>query len=221
MDNIHFNTICTLKNLDLLHIPCNEDGTTSFGCDQDWYTQPWQRQAGCGANTASNLLLYLHKSGRITLPFELDTRMGCLALMETIWKHVTPTMMGVNSIHRFTKGVHHYISGQKIFLRCALLEYPREKADRPALSTVLQFIKQGFELDCPIAFLNLSNGDVKALDAWHWVTLVSVEENTESGHIQVTAYDGDKSIAVDLALWCETTTLEGGFVSLLKESPDW
>jgi len=76
----------------------------------------------------------------------------------------------------------------------------------------LSFLEGGLIKDAPIAFLNLCNGQVKNLDPWHWVTIISLEyaENGKSASIKI--LDEGLIKKIDLALWYDTTTLGGGFV---------
>lgn len=203
-----------LKHLNTLHIPCVEDGTTSFGCDQEWFGTQWQRRAGCGPNVATNLMMVLTADGRISLPFDLTTRKGCVGLMDAIWQHVTPTMMGVNTTIRFTTGLRNFAFMHHVPIRCAMLDVPRSRKKRPTTAEVVAFVRDGLSMECPVAFLNLHNGDIPKLDSWHWVTIVSLETDDEAGTAVATAYDGDKAFPVDLVKWCAGTNMGGGFVRL-------
>lgn len=203
-----------LKHLDTLHIPCEADGTTSFGCDQEWFGTQWQRRAGCGPNVATNLLMYLAADGRIQLPFDLKNRMGCVDLMDAVWHHVTPTMMGVNTTIRFTTGMRNFAFQHRLPMHCAMLDVPKSRRKRPNTREIVDFVRAGLEMDCPVAFLNLHNGDVPLLDSWHWVTLISLDVDATAGTAIATAYDGDKEIPVDLVHWSTHTNMGGGFVRL-------
>ena len=45
----------------LIRIVSKDLAEESFGCDQEWYAEHWQRQAGCGPCTAATLLYYLSR----------------------------------------------------------------------------------------------------------------------------------------------------------------
>jgi hypothetical protein len=201
----------SLLKPDIFHM-VDESGKTFFGCDQKWYRSFWQRMAGCGPSVASNLLYYMHKSQSVVLPFDLDCQSDCVGLMESVWKHVTPGTQGLNTIRKFCDGMHGFADENNYEFECFSLEYPKKAKDRPELTTVVKFIAEGLLLDCPVAFLNLASGSVKALDDWHWVTIVSLDVEDENQHISAKIYDGAQSIDIDLKAWCETTTLGGGFV---------
>ena len=57
--------------------------------------------------------------------------------------------------------------------------------------------------------MNLSNGAVRNLDNWHWVTLVSV-----NGELRAEMYDQGRRQLIDIGLWLSTTTGGGAFVAL-------
>jgi len=66
-------------------------------------------------------------------------------------------------------------------------------------------------VDAPIAFLNLNNGKVHNLEAYHWVLITGLDLSHPSivlAHI----LDGGVPLIIDLSLWLETTTSSGGFV---------
>ena len=62
------------------------------------------------------------------------------------------------------------------------------------------------------AFLNLNNGKEEKIDSWHWVTVVGVLYNDEKNILKATITDEGVLKNIDLGLWLETTTEEGGFV---------
>jgi hypothetical protein len=76
-----------------------EETTAAYGCDQDWYPEHWQRQAGCGPCTAATILYYLSRSHP-----HLDhlytanshSQEDFTHFMGEIWHYVTPGRMGVN-----------------------------------------------------------------------------------------------------------------------------
>ena len=39
---------------------------------------------------------------------------------------------------------------------------------------MINFVRLGLDQDCPVAFLNLSNGRLTNLDSWHWVTITGL-----------------------------------------------
>ena len=111
----------------------DESGNHSYGCDQEWYASQWKRQAGCGPNVATNLLVYLACAGRIDLPYEIGSKAACMRLMDAVWDHVTPTPMGVHTTQRFAKGLLAFSERHGFPLRLECLEVPRARAHRPML----------------------------------------------------------------------------------------
>ena len=200
-----------IKNPEYLHLT-DESGIPFLGCEQEWYGTQWQRRSGCGPTVASNMILYLYRRGAITLPFEVTDKEGCLRLMNAMWNHVTPSPRGVNTVRHFAEGLHAFSRMYALPLDCTCLLYPHERALQPAFSEVVDFLAEGLSMDCPVGFLNLSNGDVAELDAWHWVTLVRMELSQDRERALVTYYDGNRSAIIDLRTWCDTTSESGGFV---------
>jgi hypothetical protein len=86
-----------------------------------------------------------------------------------------------------------------------------KKAHRPSFDQITEFINFALKNDRPIAFLNLHNGKVVNLEAWHWTLIVESHLDSESGSTVMILDNGEKK-TIDLRLWYDTTTNDGGFV---------
>lgn len=203
--------IVSLRNPENLKI-MDGLGNIYFGCDQEWFGSKWKRLAGCGPCAASNILLYLHRCKNVDIRMNLEDKADSIVLIETVWRHVTPTLKGVYLLKQFCKGVHSFLKSKGVELGSFSLEIPKKRTERPDLSRMLDFISQGLLADTPVAFLNLSNGLVTNLDSWHWVTIVSLKISEQENVVSAHVYDGARYFDVDLKLWYETTTAGGGFV---------
>lgn len=198
-----------LQKSEFLQLPNGGSGVF-FGCDQDWFKSFWQRKAGCGPCAGANLLLYLGKTGKVSLPLIVKNQADFLSLMEVCWTYLTPTIMGLNTPHLMQKGLDAYFQSRESNLLSRALEIPAENNKRPALSQVESFILEGLMAESPVAFLNLSNGKIAELESWHWVTVVGLSGTGESAELLI--YDNGNQIRVNLNLWLNTTTRGGGFV---------
>lgn len=201
-----------LTNPECLRI-ADEAGNRSYGCDQEWYDSRWKRQAGCGPNVATNLLVYLGCAGRIRLSFEIGSKAACMHLMEAVWHHVTPTPMGVHTTQHFAKGLLAFSSAHGFPLHLELLEVPRTRARRPSLDAAAAFVADGLDCDAPVAFLNLHNGSLARLESWHWVTVVGLRR-TAAGEAILSIFDGDAAFEAELGAWLAGTQMGGGFVRI-------
>lgn len=197
----------SLRSPELLHI---RPGT--YGADQLWYSSAWQQRAGCGPTVASHLLWYLSRTrpgcGALC-PHDGAHRAGFLRLMEDVWQSVTPGVQGVNTTAIFTRGVERYGADRGVPLRCRVLNVPPLPPARPTPERLEGFLSGALADDLPVAFLNLSNGSLRCLESWHWVTLVALGPGLAS-----TMYDQGERKAPDLDLWLRSTTLGGGFVAV-------
>ncbi len=212
--------VYTLQRPDAIHAT-DPTGFEYYGCDQNWYGSDWQKISGCGPTTASTLLLYQSKCGRIRLPLEVFTQADCLRLMETVWVHVTPTADGIYLSEQFCGGIQSFAASHGFELVCHALNIPENRMERPDFDEVLSFIRVGLSRDNPIAFLNLSNGDLEDLEEWHWVTLVALETDDEARTASVTVFDGDRSLAVDFKRWYEKTVEGGALVYFEPAQPGY
>ena len=86
-----------LGEVEHLHLTDGE-GRLYYGADQEWFPLSWQRRAGCGPTTASQLLLYLGRSDPGSGVTAVTDKDGMVALMEEVWEYITPGIMGVHLV---------------------------------------------------------------------------------------------------------------------------
>jgi hypothetical protein len=195
----------------LLHLT-DSAGRLYYGARQTWYEDPWQKKAGCGPTAAAHLAWYLAHTRpgcRQLVAEERGGQAGFLALMQAMWLYVTPGMMGVNSTDLFTEGFKRYAQSRGAAISARVLPVP-PLAQRPSAEHLASFLKEALGDDFPVAFLNLSNGQLQNLDNWHWVTLVAFEPAT----FAATMYDDGRQGTLDMRLWLKTTLLGGGLVAM-------
>ena len=189
----------------------DENNKVCYGCDQEWYPTEWQKKSGCGPTTACNMLLclnFLRLNGGTDI--KKNNKESGLLLMEEVWKYITPSENGIPATEIFCQNFDDYFKakGQKIL--CHSMDIPKEENLRPNFTDVVNFIEEAMQLDSPVAFLNLCNGEVKLLDRWHWVIIVSIkfDENGNAGNIEI--IDEGLIKTIDFTLWYNTTKLGGG-----------
>ena len=191
-----------------------QDGTRSHGADQDWYSLPWRQRAGCGPTTASVQMAYLaalRPSLAALFPLEGREQGTFVTYMDQVWEYVTPGSHGLNRVEMYTDGVTRFCGERGVRLVSHALEVPIGE-ERPGFERCVSFIRAGLASDCPVAFLNLDNGEVEALDKWHWVLLSALKKG-DAGTL-VTVVDSGNSFSIDLKLWYDTARDLGGFVWL-------
>ncbi|MCL2616573.1 MAG: hypothetical protein FWD96_02865 [Defluviitaleaceae bacterium] len=190
-------------------------GVVYYGGSQMWYSRFWQRRAGCGPTSASNIFAHLarqHANLAPLCPYDTRCKDQMLLLMQDVWRYITPTWRGVNTCKLFANGAVRYAAERGVAITPRVLEISAEAAARADSSAVVDFISKAFADDLPVAFLNLCNGALCNLDRWHWVTLIDFDIFTNIA----TMCDLGNKIEIDLGLWLRTTTQGGGFVAL-----DW
>lgn len=202
-----------LGEVEHLHLTDGE-GRLYYGADQEWFPLSWQRRAGCGPTTASQLLLYLGRSDPGSGIKAVTDKDGMVALMEEVWEYITPGIMGVHLVSHFTKGLERYLRDHAIGRTVTSLSLPKDRERRPAFDEVVTFITSRLEAGAPVAFLNLSSGGVEGLDSWHWVTVVGLYQEREDGPVKLAIYDAGVEVDIDFSAWYELTTRAAGFVSL-------
>lgn len=184
-----------------------------IGGSQEWYSESWQRMSGCGPTAASNLIWYLTRS-RSELGCLCDVgnadKVSFVKLMSEMFTHITPGMLGVNTSAIFTTGVLKYGEVHDVTLIPHVIEIPKLSILRPDLEKVQEFILSALRSDCPVAFLNLSNGNQHKLDGWHWVTIIALETETMSVYFS----DQGHILNIDFAAWLKTSLLGGALIYL-------
>ncbi len=187
------------------------------GANQEWYGDPWQRRAGCGPTTAATLLSYLAAAHPALAPLAPEglghDAAAFRPYMEAVWKNVTPTMRGLNSLALFTDGSLAFARERGVPIETHALAIPgKNEAIRPSLEDCRRFMEKALSKDCPLAFLNFSNGALTNLDSWHWVPLIAAWEEGES--LRCAILDDGKEKVIDFSLWYLSSKLGGGLVTL-------
>jgi hypothetical protein len=187
-------------------------GNEYFGCDQNWYKTTWQQIAGCGPSVAANILLYQQKSGRIKLPFNVQSKEDFVALMEEVWKYVTPSKRGLFVLKHFCEGIHKLLHSLNEDMPCFALPISSHIEKRPTIDQVIEFITTALKSNCPIAYLNLSSGNINNLPDWHWMTVIALEIVQNPDEVYLELYDNAEFRRINMNHWLSSTTLGGGFI---------
>ncbi|HHY28180.1 MAG TPA: hypothetical protein GX523_15810 [Desulfitobacterium dehalogenans] len=205
----------TIANPEIFKFMDTDQKQLYYGACQRWYPTTWQRLSGCGPCTASNIMYYLTHTG--PSPQEgFQSRSEWVALMQELWKYVTPSLKGVNKMSMLYEPSVAFAQTKGISLEVKRCEVPEEMQRRPSLAEVVDFLAEALDQDAPVAFLNWCNGEVKNLDRWHWVNIIQLEFDEEKKKAYGTLLDEGQIKKIDLALWLKTSTLGGGFVYFRK-----
>lgn len=190
----------------------DQTAASYHGFDQEWYGTKWQRMAGCGPTVAATILYYLDPAHAGIPADRAPLKSECIAVMESMWKYVTPSFGGVNSTKMLYQGVLEYAKAKKLNIRFDFIDVSKKVNQRPEFGQLLAFLGDALNNDAPVAFLNLNNGEEHVLDAWHWVTMISLEYEEDASFASAEILDEGRVKKIDLLKWFRTTTLGGGFV---------
>lgn len=200
-----------IKHPEWLQLEANQQKV--YGYDQKWYKTSFQRTRGCGPTAAAMLLLYLNQREQTALPYRHDSIATIISVLQDVWDFVTPGwLLGLNSTKKFCTGMALLFKEYGLDWRCHTLPIMARRSKRSSLLQVVSFLEQGLAADCPIAFLNLHNGQVTTFDSWHWSVLVALSYDADQKRYIATCYDSGRSIKFDLGLWLDTSKFGGGFV---------
>jgi len=197
-------------------------GEVFYGADQEWFNRVWQRIAGCGPTAAASLLWYLActrpecaglapEAPAVSRDASKEaSKKAMLAHMETVWQYVKPGIYGVNRTNIFRDGVLRFGADRGIPLAVEVLDVPPGIENRPDRGKTAAFLTEALTKDLPPAFLNLAKGKENRLENWHWVTMTAFCSETMTGW----CYDQGAHREFDMALWLETSSQGGGFVTV-------
>ena len=152
-----------------------------YGGNQEWFHGDFQRLAGCGSVTGSNLAaIYAATRKDYKNLYQPDPRTDgsdkeqYLKLMETMFQYMKPGFMGYPLIGRFAKDFRRYAADRGVTLESEQLFMPKKKAQ------ALDFILPALEEDHPVAFLILKHPAYELReDNWHWVTITGFDDKEE------------------------------------------
>ena len=132
--------------------------------------------------------------------------------MQALWPYVTPGARGLDKPESLVLGCRSFALSRGCRLEGEILKIPRRREDRPTPAACRDFLLRALDNDCPVAFLNYSNGSLPNLDSWHWVPLIALTEGEEV--LLCTVLDEGEEKVIDLALWLETTLLGGALAAV-------
>jgi hypothetical protein len=207
-----------VKNYRLLEVENDSADEVCYGCRQEWYSTSWKRVAGCGPSVVSTIINYVTRARETARAPEGPPARASIdemrKLMDDVWAYVTPTIRGIPNTRILREGIERYVERNCAGFDIRELAVPKRREMRPPLAEIVAFLTDALAADVPAAFLALDSGDEKRLDAWHWVTLVSVEYEPDMSAVSVEVIDECRLFEANLLRWYATTSAGGGFVSL-------
>lgn len=188
----------------------DKQNQVSYAAQQTFYSSKWKQTSGCGPTAASNLILYEYRKDLCDdNPIHEES---IRQIMNGMWKHITPGIMGVHVYHKFTKGLSRYLKEHQLNFDVRHILVDKHKNKRIKIEELIVFLETSLSENHLVAFLNRHNGEEKLLDRWHWVVLCQIDYDEKN--CRAIILDQGKKIEIDLKLWLETTTDCGAFVSL-------
>ena len=159
-----------------------KDGkVVGYGGNQEWFLGDFQRLAGCGSVTGSNIAaIYAINDKKFKALYQMEDAKKAaeyknyLNLMETMYQYMKPGFMGYPLIGRFAKDFKRYAKDRGIDFVSEQMFLPKTKDE--ALNFILPSLKE----DHPVAFLILRHPAYELReDNWHWVTITGFDEEKE------------------------------------------
>jgi hypothetical protein len=191
-------------------------GKRFYGGVQYWFPKKGYIPPGaCGATTGANIFGYLVRTHEgFADEDNLRTKAGFLAFMKKSYAHLYPRVMGLMA-DNFVLGAESFAASLGVPMHAERLKVPICRAGRPTATEAAAFIKEALRGDAPVAFLILSSGATPTLDAWHWVTIIALNERS----FEVGIIDNGELLHANLSRWLETSIMGGSFVRMGMDSP--
>ena len=156
-----------------------------YGGNQEWFSQVFQRTAGCASVTGANLAAYYasrtaESRGLYSGDTERFSKSEYLRVMEEVYRYMTPGAMGFPVAGRFVQkflqfaGEHgSTFRAHTMFHRCGCEER-------------MTFLKEAITKGNPVAFLVLRHRAPEMRENnWHWVTITGWIEDADGEQVIV------------------------------------
>ena len=146
----------------------------AYGGNPEWFPGTFQRRAGCGSVTGTNIAVCEGLFSEEVENSESIPHESYLELMEGMYQYMTPGFMGYPLIGKFKKDFLSFASDRGKKLKARSMFLPRNRQD------CLDFIKEGLYHGHPTALLiwRHSRKEFRE-DNWHWVTITGYDEERE------------------------------------------
>lgn len=191
------------------------EGKISYGYNQEWYTTDWQRLAGCGPTTATQILNYVSFRDGYLEPEEFKTKEKVLEAMELVWPYVQPRRGGGLFKTRWLyEGLVALAKERHLPYTTEMLRILPFIQRRPPVEEIEDFMRRALENDAPIAFLNRHKGSEDGLQTWHWVPIVGLKKVKRE--LFGIVYDDELEKSFSMNKWLASSIFGGGLVYMSK-----
>jgi hypothetical protein len=151
-----------LSHIDYLQVTDSNSSEIFCGSDQEWFPTERQRLTGCGPSAAANILFYIDRKDNSGCCGR--NRTDLLSFMEEAWQSVTPGKDGIPSTAIFLEKVEQYAKLHGKTFHYFVLNIPTQQSERPSLSTVTEFIRQGLRSFPKLKIPHQSHADFCSTD---------------------------------------------------------
>ena len=184
----------------------SDSKSSCFGGNQDWFPEKFKRKKGCGIVAAGNIFMYmagtapeysaLFRGGR--------TKADYTSHIGEISRYLKAGRFGIWGTMRFVFGALAFARTRGVALA------PKTLSAGFTVKEAAEFIKEGLEMDRPIAMLIGFNKRLKGVSCAfsggsrscslnaHWVTVTELKEDVSAGKFTVRVSTWGASAEIDL-----------------------
>ncbi|MDF2609684.1 MAG: hypothetical protein K0R92_1158 [Lachnospiraceae bacterium] len=157
----------------------HNDIKIGYGGNQDWFQGKWQRKAGCGSTSGTNIVAYYAANIQTMKHIykgntESFNQAEFVNAMEEMYGYMTPGPFGFPYVKKFADQFVIFCKDRGITLRPHILEKYKTKEE------AFDFVKNNIDKQIPIALLILFHRAPELReDNWHWVTITGYEQEND------------------------------------------
>lgn len=160
----------------------------------------------CGVTAAANALIHMgmYRKGLESIyRYPGLSRVEFTRFMVEIYEYVKPSIVGIPSLEKMSKGLKSFAKDKGVILDSKTLPMPKD------INSTINFIKEGLAIDSPVLMLTW-NSNIKNLQ-YHWVTITGLIKDTNHKNYVITSNWGDKEI-FSLDRWLKEKNLHKGLI---------
>lgn len=128
--------------------------------------------------------------------------------MEEVYSYVTPAYLGLTSLTEFADDVKEFAASRNVTLN------PVYVSDSFTLENTSNYIKNGLNLNSPVAIVNLQPSGYEY--GYHWMTVTKYFKDGTTGKRSIAVSTWGQRYSIDYGVWYDSTNFWGGGLIYFK-----
>lgn len=188
---------------------------SSYGGNQEWFSDFMMRVGGCAAETACECCIYFDlRKGTNLYPFDKNrlSKSDFAEFGKIIKPYLHPRIQGINKLDLYIEGFSRYLKDRSSSIVLSKI------GGEESVKTAKQCLKKQIDREIPVPFLCLNHTNRRFREyEWHWFIINGYEEFEETLRIKAVTYSSWEWLSFD-ELWNTGYKNKGGLVIIsIKE----